>query len=94
MTSVIEPPGGIPVTGMNPRTTFAALGLTDIDTNARDAVATPTAGVLTKAAMESLVVEMLSPVLSVAATAAFAARVKPEQTTVTGPAGRVDPVLK
>ena len=58
------------------------------------AATTPTAGVLMKAAIESLVVEMLSPVLPVAVTAAFAARVKPEQVTVTCPAGRLDPELK
>ena len=53
------------------------------------AVTAPTAGVLTKAATVSLEVSIFKPVLGEdvdAVTAARAARVKSEQTTVTSPA--------
>ena len=54
------------------------------------AVTAPTAGTLTKAATVSLFVSIFSPAVAVAITAAFAARVRPEQVTVTAPAARKD----
>jgi hypothetical protein len=54
-----------------------------IEANAMEAVATPTAGVFTKAATASLEVSIFKP----AGIATVAASVRLEHTTITGPAG-------
>jgi len=56
---------------------------------AASATTQPTQGTLTRVEMVSLLVSILRPAVVVAATAAFAARVRPVHVTVTAPAARV-----
>ncbi len=65
-----------------------------VKADAATAVMAPTAGVLTKAAIVSRFVSIFRPADAVAGTAAFAARVKPVQVTVTAPAARVDELAR